>query len=54
MKNQSGLTFIEVLIILTIIAILASIFVPAYQDYLYRGENPNWKEELKTERGANS
>lgn len=45
MKNQKGMTAIEVLIILTIVAILAAILIPAYNDYVYRSENPNWKQE---------
>lgn len=56
MKNQKGSTFIGLLIIVTIIGILSAIFIPAYQDYLYRGENPNWKQEYlqkKAERQQN-
>jgi len=37
MKRQSGFTLIELMIVVAVVAILASVALPSYQDYIMRG-----------------
>ena len=50
-KNMQGLTLIELMIVVAIIAILAAIALPAYQDYLIRSQV---SEGLSLTSGAKS
>ncbi len=50
MKLQKGFSMIELMVIVAIIAILASIAMPAYNDYVVRSKVPNATGALSTMR----
>jgi type IV pilus assembly protein PilE len=52
MKMQKGFSLIEVLIVLTILGILASLVVPAYSEYVIRGRIPDATSNLASKRVA--
>jgi type IV pilus assembly protein PilE len=46
MKKQDGFTLIELMIVVAIIAILSSVAIPAYTDYVIRGKLVEASSEL--------
>jgi type IV pilus assembly protein PilE len=49
-RQSGGFTLIEVLVVLAIVAILASMGVPAYTDYVTRGRVPDATSNLASKR----
>jgi type IV pilus assembly protein PilE len=49
-RPQAGFTLIEVMITVVIVAILATVAVPSYQDYLIRGRIPEATSRLASKQ----
>jgi type IV pilus assembly protein PilE len=49
-RKQKGFSLIELMVVVTIIGILSSIALPAYQDYVIRGKIPDATSGLSAKR----
>jgi type IV pilus assembly protein PilE len=50
MRNALGFTIIELMIVVAIVAIIASVGIPAYQDYVIRGKLAEAYSTLSSQR----
>lgn len=50
MKFAKGFTLVEVMVVVALIAILASLAIPAYGDYVTRGKIPDATSNLASKR----
>ena len=49
-RSHTGFTLIEIMIVVAIVGILAAIAIPAYQDYIRRGQLPDGTGSLSSLR----
>lgn len=49
-RNSGGFTLIELMIVVVVVAILASIALPSYQSYIMRGKIPDATSHLASKR----